>query len=102
MGLNRLTERQRTRPENALVRGDHSGQLTDAGVVAQELPLLYRHSHGLGEARHRLWRMLERCAHSEASEMRRLARALDAWRPELLEAFTPTGKRRVSNGPAKP
>ncbi len=96
-----LTERQWTRLENALVRGDRGGQLTEAWIVGQELQLLYRRSHDLAEARHRLWRILDRCARSEVPELLRLARTLDAWRPELLEAFTPTGKRRVSNGPTE-
>jgi hypothetical protein len=34
-------------------------------------------------------------------ELLRLARTLDTWRPELLEAFTATGKRRNSNGPTE-
>lgn len=96
-----LTERQWTRLENALVGGDRSGQLTDAWIVAQELQLLYRRSHDLAEAGPRLWRILDRCARSEVPELLRLARTLDAWRPELLEAFTSTGKRRVSNGPTE-
>jgi hypothetical protein len=88
-----LTERQWARLENALVRGDRSGQLVDAWIVGQELQLLYRRSHDLPEARHRRWKILDRCARSEVPELLRLARTLDAWRPELLEAFT-TGKRR--------
>jgi transposase len=94
-----LTERQWARLENALVRGDRSGQLTEAWMVAQQLQLLYRRSDDLAEARHRLWRILDRCVRSEVPELLRLARTLDAWRPELLEAFSSTGKRRVSNGP---
>lgn len=39
-----LTERQWTRLENASVRGDRSGQLTNAWIVAQEIQLLYRRS----------------------------------------------------------
>jgi len=50
------------------------------------------------DARYRLWKILDRCARSEVPELLRLVRTLDAWRPELLEAFTATGKRRVSNG----
>ncbi len=44
---------------------------------------------------------MDRCAHSEVPELLRLARTLDAWRPELLQALTPTGKRPVSNGPTE-
>jgi transposase len=96
-----LTERQWTRLENALVTGDRSGQLTEAWIVGQELQLLYRRSHDQAEARHRLWKILDRCARSDVPELLRLAHTLDAWRPELLEAFTATGKRRVSNGPTE-
>jgi hypothetical protein len=61
-----LTERQSTRLENALVPGDRSGQLTQAWIVGQERQLLYRRSHDLAEARHRLWKILDRCAGSKA------------------------------------
>jgi transposase len=34
-------------------------------------------------------------------ELLPLARTLDAWRPELLEACTASGKRRISKGPTE-
>ncbi len=70
-------------------------------MAAQELQLLHRRSHDLAEARHRLWRVLARCARSNVPELLRLGRTIDAWRPELLTAFTSTGKRGVSNGPTE-
>ena len=96
-----FTERHWNRLEHALSVGDPSPQLMHAWMVAQELMLLYRRSHDLAEAKHRLWRILDRCARSEVPELLRLARTLDAWRPELLAAFTATGKRGVSNGPTE-
>jgi len=83
------------------VLGDPTGQLTQAWIVAQELMLLYRRSHDLRDAQHRLWKILDRCARSEAPELLRLARTLDAWRPELLAAFTPSGRCPASNGPTE-
>ncbi len=81
------------------MHGDPSGQLTQAWMVAQELQLLYARSHDLTDAKHRLWRILDRCARSDVPELLRLARTLDTWQPKLLAALTPTGRRGVSNGP---
>ena len=100
-GFEALTDRQWARLEHALVVGDPSPQLTQTWMVAQELRLLYRRSHDLADARHRLWRVLDRCARSDVPELLRLARTLDTWQDELLAAFTPTGKRGVSNGPTE-
>ena len=100
-GFETLTDRQWSRLEHALVVGDPSDQLTQTWMVAQELRLLYRRSHDLPDAKHRLWRILDRCARSDVPELLRLARTLDAWQGELLAAFTPTGKRGVSNGPTE-
>ena len=94
-----LNERQWTKLENALVLGDPTGQLTDTWMAAQELMMLYSRSHDLAEAKHRLWFILDRCARSEVPELLRLAKTLDAWREELLAAFTPTGRCPASNGP---
>ncbi len=96
-----LTQRQWTRLETTLTVGDPTGALTQTWMVAQELILLYRRSPDLSAARHRLWRILDRCARSNVPELHRLARTLDAWRGELLAAFTPTGRRRASNGPTE-
>jgi transposase len=96
-----LNQRQWTRLENTLVLGDPTGQLTDAWIVAQELMLLYKRSHDLADARHRLWKILDRCARAGVPELLRLARTLDAWSTELLAAFTATGRCPASNGPTE-
>lgn len=96
-----LNQRQWTRLEHTLAAGDPTGALTQAWIVAQELMLLYKRSHDLAGARHRLWRILDRCARSEVPELLRLARTLDAWHDELLAAFTPVGRCPASNGPTE-
>lgn len=96
-----LTDRQWTKLENTLVLGDPTGQLTETWMAAQELLMLYSRSHDLAEAKHRLWFILDRCARSDVPELHRLARTLDAWRDELLAAFTPTGRCPASNGPTE-
>jgi len=88
-------------PGARLVVGDRSGALTQAWMAAQELQLLYSRSRALPDAQRRLWAILDRCAQSDIPELLRLARTLEAWRDELLAAFTPTGRRGVSNGPPK-
>ncbi len=96
-----LNQRQWTKLEATLALGDPTGQLTQAWIVAQELMLLYRRSHDLRDAQHRLYKILDRCAHSPVPELLRLARTLDAWHGELLAAFTPTGRCPASNGPTE-
>ena len=100
-GFTTLNQRQWSRLELTLSVGDPSGQLTSAWMVAQELQLLYARSHDLADARHRIWRILDRCARSDVPELLRLARTLDAWADELLAYWTPTGRRGVSNGPTE-
>lgn len=100
-GFTTLTDRQWAVLEHALVVGDRSGQLTQAWMTAQELQLLYSRSRNLPDAKRRLWAILDRCAQSDVPELLRLARTLDAWRGELLAAFTPTGRRGISNGPTE-
>jgi len=63
--------------------------------------LLYKPSHDLADAEHRLWKILNRCARSETPELLRLARTLDAWQGELLAAFNATGRCPASNGPTE-
>ncbi len=70
-------------------------------MVAQELQLLDARSHDLADARHRLHRVLDRCARADVPELTRPGRTLDAWRDELLAYWTPTGRRGVSNGPTE-
>jgi len=96
-----LNQRQWTKLESTLVLGDPTGRLTQAWIVAQELMLLYQRARDLLDAQHRLWKIQDRCARSEVPELLRLARTLDAWRPELLAAFTPTGRCPASNGPTE-
>jgi len=100
-GFTTLTDRQWATLEHALVVGDRSGRLTQAWMAAQELQLLYSRSRDLPDAQRRLWAVLDRCAQSDVPELLRLARTLDAWRDELLAAFTPTGRRGISNGPTE-
>jgi transposase len=100
-GFTTLNQRQWTRLELTLTVGDPSGQLTSAWMVAQELQLLYARSHDLADAKHRLWRILDRCARSDVPELLRLARTLDAWVDELLAYWTTVGRRGVSNGPTE-
>ncbi len=59
-GFLTLNQRQWARLELTLTVGDPSGQLTQAWMVAQELQLLYARSHDLSDAKHRLWRILDR------------------------------------------
>jgi transposase len=68
-GFTTLNQRQWTRLELALSVGDPSGQLSQAWMVAQELQLLYARSHDLADAKHRLWRILHRCARSDVPEL---------------------------------
>lgn len=100
-GFMTLNQRQWTRLELTLTVGDPSGQLTQAWMVAQELQLLYARGHDLADAKHRLWRILDRCARADVPELLRLARTLDAWSHELLAYWTTTGRRGVSNGPTE-
>ena len=86
-----MNQRQWTKLENTLVLGDPTGQLIDAWITAQELMLLYKRSHDLADAKHRLWKILNGCARSETPELLRLARTRDAWQGELLAAFNATG-----------
>ena len=100
-GLHTHTVRSWARVELALTAGDPGGQLLAAFQVAHELQRLYAHAHDARDAAHRLHRILVRCATSDAPELHRLGRTLDAWRPELLAYWTPTGRRGVSNGPTE-
>jgi len=53
------------------------------------------------DAKHRLWKILNRCARSETPELLRLARTLDAWQGELLAAFNATRRCPASNSPTE-
>ena len=100
-GLHTHTRRSWARVEHALTVGDPDGQLLAAFQVAHELQRLYAHARDARDAAHRLHRVLVRCAASDAAELHRLGRTLDAWRPELLAYWSATGRRGVSNGPTE-
>jgi transposase len=77
--------------------GDDDQQIGRTWIAAQELRLLYRHTTRASAERHLLaW--FTRVAEHEIPELMRLARTLDAWRPELLAYFDTDG---VSNGPTE-
>jgi transposase len=100
-GLLTTTPRQWARIELALTVGDPSGQLAQAYMAAQELQFLYARSRDRADARHRLYKILDRCARSDIPELTRLGRTLDTWRDELLAYWSPTGRAGVSNGPTE-
>ena len=77
--------------------GDVDGQVAAAWIAAQDLRLLYR-ARDRDDAGRRLHRWLEHCADSGVPELHRLARTIDAWRPELLAYFDTGG---ASNGPTE-
>lgn len=73
------------------------GEIAHAWIAAQELVLLYREPTR-ARAERRLLAWFTRVAEHEVPELLRLARTLDAWRPELLAYFDTGG---VSNGPSE-
>jgi transposase len=77
--------------------GDLGQQVGRAWIAAQELRLLYR-ERSRDRAERRLLRWFTTVAEHEIPELVRLARTLDAWRPELLAHFDTGG---VSNGPTE-
>jgi transposase len=91
------TERSWTRMLTGLAAGDDGQQVGRAWIAAQELRLLYREP-SRDRAERRLLRWLGDVADHEIPELVRLARTLDAWRPELLAYFDTGG---VSNGPTE-
>lgn len=86
--------------ENALVRGDRSGQLTEAWIIAQELQLLYRRSHDLAEARHRLWPIWTA---APAPKSRNCSGWPAHWTPgdPSCSRHSPRPASAVSNGPTE-
>lgn len=80
-----------------LEAGDVAGEIGKAWIAAQDLRLLFR-ARDRADAEQRLFRWLCRCADSNVPELNRLARTIDAWRPELLAYFDTGG---VSNGPTE-
>lgn len=77
--------------------GDPDGQVSAARIAAQNLRLLYR-APDRTRAAHLLHRPLTHGADAGVPELIRLARTLDAWRPELLAALDHPG---ISNGPTE-
>ena len=77
--------------------GDDDQQIGRTWLAAQELRLLYRNKTRI-EAEKQLLAWFTMVAEHEIPELVRLAKTLDAWRPELLAYFDTGG---VSNGPTK-
>jgi transposase len=96
-GCEHHTERSWARMLAGLAAGDDGEQVGRAWIAAQELRLLYR-ERSRDRAERRLLRWLSDVAEHEIPELVRLARTLDAWRPELLAYFDTGG---VSNGPTE-
>ena len=80
-----------------LAAGDEDEQVGRAWIAAQELRLLYREPTR-DRAEQRLLRWFTAVAEHEIPELIRLARTLDAWRPELLAYFDTGG---ISNRPTE-
>ena len=96
-GYDHHTQRSWARMLAGLDVGDLDEQVARAWIAAQELRLLYREP-SRDRAERRLLRWFTDVAEYEIPELVRLARTLDAWRPELLAYFDTGG---VSNGPTE-
>jgi transposase len=96
-GAEHLTDRGRDRLLAGLDAGDKGGHVAAAWIAAQDLRLLYR-APDRARAVGLLHRLLTHCADAGVPELVRLARTLDAWRPELLASFDHPG---ISNGPTE-
>ena len=92
------TEKSWARLLTGLAVGDNAGEhIGKAWIAAQELRQLYR----CRDRRHAEQHLLDwfiHCADAGVPELVRLARTIDAWRPELLAYFDTGG---VSNGPTE-
>jgi transposase len=96
-GYDHHTQRSWARMLAGLAAGDDGEQVGRAWIAAQELPLLYREP-SRDRAERRLLRWFSDVAEHEIPELLRLARTLDAWRPEMLAYFDTGG---VFNGPTE-
>ncbi len=97
-GAENLSEKASDRLLAGLEAGDTDEQpIGLAWISAQELRLLYREPDR-HRAQRRLLRWFFGCADSNVPELHRLARTIDAWRPELLAYFDTGG---VSNRPTE-
>jgi transposase len=96
-GYEHHSERSWARLLAGLAVGDRHEQVGRAWIAAQELRLLYREPTR-DRAEQRLLRWFIQVAEHEIPELIRLARTLDAWRPELLAYFDTGG---ISNGPTE-
>jgi transposase len=94
-GYDHHSQKSWTRLVSGLAAGDVHQQVGRAWIAAQELGLLYREP-SRDRAERRLLRWFTDIAEHEIPDLIRLARTLDAWRPELLAYFDTAG---VSNGP---
>jgi transposase len=92
------TERSWSRLLAGLAAGDNAGeQIGKAWIAAQDLRALYRCTDRRRAEQHLLDWFIH-CADADVPELLRLARTIDAWRPELLAYFDTGG---VSNGPTE-
>jgi transposase len=96
-GYEHHSEHSWRRMLTGLAAGDPDEQVGRAWTAVQELRLLYREPDR-NRAEQRLLRWFTAVAEHEIPELVRLARTLDAWRPELLAYFDTAG---VSNGPTE-
>jgi transposase len=93
----RLTDRGWDRLFAALAAGDVDQQIGLTWIAAQDLRMIFD-CRTRNAAEQHLYRWLTHCADTNIPELRRLARTIDAWRPELLSYFDTGG---VSNGPTE-
>lgn len=96
-GHENLTDTAWDRLSAGLQDSDVDSQIQLTWIAAQDLRLLYRAS-GRDQAEQRLYRWMVHCADSDIPELHRLARTIEAWKPELLAYFDTNG---VSNGPTE-
>ena len=93
----RLTDRGWDRLLAALAVGDVDQQIALTWIAAQDLRAIFGCRSRYAAEQH-LHRWLTHCAEHDVPELRRLARTIDAWRPELLAYFDTGG---ASNGPTE-
>jgi transposase len=93
-----LSARNWYRLEGALFADGRHDEVWAAYQAAHDLRAVYRRSHDLDDARHRLDSVLIRCVFSDVPELLRLAKTLDTWREEFLAYFATGG---ISNGPTE-
>ncbi len=70
-------------------------------MAAQELQFLYARSRDRADARHQLFKILDRCARSDVPELYRLAAPWTPGSPSCWRTGDPTGRAGVSIGPTE-